>query len=589
MGGHLSPARVPCRLYGTHENYLKDKDGDKYFSEVVMNMTVRMAAVVSAITFLIPNVLLAQDNINTSFSTIKGNEFLRVAAEAARKKVADMTFEEFKASEFVFKEPFDGGKYIVNGDTPISSEAKLFQFYNELAGTQIPGAELTVYHVDGKDIIWDSIKQSNLTYCVSNTFGANKAAVVAAMNSAAAAWEAAVEIDFKYVSSQDGNCTTSNNSVLYDVRPVSYGAYLARAFFPDDDRAQRNVLIDDSSFNVSGNLTLEGILRHELGHTIGLRHEHTRPESGTCYEDADWRGVTDYDAFSVMHYPQCNGQGDWSLNLTEMDKHGTACLYGAAPGFTIDPTICTTSVTVTDDLIWQHRGGQVHYWPMKNGQRQGGKNIYVPVSGDWHLAGVGDVDGDGTQDLVWQHRLGQVHYWTMKDGKRKSGHNVHTPVGADWTLTGAGDVDGDGTADIVWQNNRSGQVHYWPMKNGARQGGKNIHKAVGADWTLVDIGDVKGNGTDDLIWRHRNGQAHYWSMKNGSRISGHNIHTPVSGDWALECVGDVNGDNTDDLVWRHRLGQTHYWPMNNGKRQGGINIHSPVSGDWRLAGVGDVD
>jgi hypothetical protein len=102
------------------------------------------------------------------------------------------------------------------------------------------------------------------------------------------------------------------------------------------------VLIDESSFHLDpdGALQLVGILRHELGHTLGWRHEHTRPESGTCFEDNDWRPLTDYDRFSVMHYPQCNGGGDWSLKLTHMDKNGAACVYGAAPGFQVDPQIC---------------------------------------------------------------------------------------------------------------------------------------------------------------------------------------------------------------------------------------------------------
>ena len=115
---------------------------------------------------------------------------------------------------------------------------------------------------------------------------------------------------------------------------VNLNAYLARAFFPDDARETRNVLIDNSAFElpVGGKLSLTGILRHELGHAIGARHEQTRPESGTCFEDKDWRGVTDYDAFSVMHYPQCNGKGDWSLTLTVQDKNGIACLYKPAPG-----------------------------------------------------------------------------------------------------------------------------------------------------------------------------------------------------------------------------------------------------------------
>ena len=47
--------------------------------------------------------------------------------------------------------------------------------------------------------------------------------------------------------------------------------------------------------------------------------------------------------------------------------------------------------------------GQVHYWPMLNGQRQGGIDIATPVGPDWTLRGVGDMNGDGTDDIVWQH------------------------------------------------------------------------------------------------------------------------------------------------------------------------------------------
>ena len=152
----------------------------------------------------------------------------------------------------------------------------------------------------------------------------------------------------------------------------------------------------------------------------------------------------------------------------------------------------------TTDILWQHINGQVHYWPILNGQRQGGINIHTPVGPDWRLIGAGDVNGDGTDDVLWQHINGQVHYWPILNGQRQGGINIHTPVGPDWRLIGAGDVNGDGTDDILWQH-IFGQVHYWPILNGQRQGGINIHTPVGPDWRLIGAGDVNGDGTDDIL------------------------------------------------------------------------------------------
>lgn len=275
----------------------------------------------------------------------EAQRFFDEAAEQQRLKEADKTFEEFKAS--VYREPFAGGKFIVNGDTAIADEKALEEFFenNVKAKRQCPdnNCELAVYVVGGLDAVWNATDKKRLTYCVSSQFGSRYNAVVVAMTAATQAWEAAADIDFLHLADEDGDCVPETAGVVFDVRPVNVnGRYLARAFFPNEARPGRNVLIDQSAFRLdpNGALTLTGVLRHELGHALGARHEHTRPDSGACFEDADWRGVTDYDAFSTMHYPQCNGLGDWSLRLTDKDKSGIACLYGAASGFTIDTTIC---------------------------------------------------------------------------------------------------------------------------------------------------------------------------------------------------------------------------------------------------------
>jgi serine protease len=268
---------------------------------------------------------------------------LKRGAQVQRRQWATRTFAEFERS--VYKEPFPGGKYIVNGDIAIADRKHLEEFFETRIKRDPPETapgQLVVHQAGGQDAIWNSSQKRELTYCVSTTFGSRHAQVVTEMQAATGAWEQVANVDFLHVASQDASCTASNANVMFDVRPVNVnGEYLARAFFPNEPRAGRNVLIDESSFQLgSGNLSLVGILRHELGHTLGWRHEHTRPDSGTCFEDNDWRPLTSYDRFSVMHYPQCNGGGDWSLTLTNLDKNGAACAYGAAPGFAVDPTVC---------------------------------------------------------------------------------------------------------------------------------------------------------------------------------------------------------------------------------------------------------
>ncbi|HLM74515.1 MAG TPA: M57 family metalloprotease [Polyangiaceae bacterium] len=236
-----------------------------------------------------------------------------------------MSYEEFKAT--VYQEP-DTGLYIVDGDTPIADERGLKDFYSK----HVQQGALAVYSINNVDIKWSDTQKIKLTYCVSTTFGTNHAKVVTAMNNAAAAWEAAGNVNFDYLSQYDGSCTASQAGVVFDVRPVnSGGQYLARAFFPNSARSGRNVLVDNTAFGSLGQWTLDGILRHELGHVLGFRHEHTRSESGTCFEDNNFRTVTPYDSKSVMHYPQCNGTNQGDLVLTAQDITGIQSIYGA-PG-----------------------------------------------------------------------------------------------------------------------------------------------------------------------------------------------------------------------------------------------------------------
>lgn len=253
---------------------------------------------------------------------------------------AGPSYEEWKA--LVPRDPASG-KYILDWDIAIRGEDHLYKRWQ----SEQSGQGLSIATAAGADIKWNDTQKLNLTYCISNAFGAtNKPLVVAAMKGASDdGWEKFGNVNFIYVPEQDATCTATNTNVVFDVTPVnSNGAYLAAAFFPNEPRNDRNVFIDGSAF--TSNYTLQNILTHELGHTLGFIHEHyIRPgQTANCSGNQPNRNLEGYDQASTMHYPQCGAPGN-TLALSVKDKTGIALVYGESTLGNVSPTASITIPT----------------------------------------------------------------------------------------------------------------------------------------------------------------------------------------------------------------------------------------------------
>ncbi len=457
----------------------------------------------------------------------------------------------------------DDGEVIVGGDAVVSLVAS-----REMAGVDPDRGIDDFRQYRTTNLVADSID----TICIdgSDMTGLNSTALDNALDN-----YNDLDLSFRMVRTQ-GSTRGCDAEIVFEMVPGSAG----KAGFPAGGLPYDSVTIG-SSIASSGLSVLTHVMTHELGHCVGFRHTDYFDRSISC-------GVGGAESIAPEGAVHIAGT---PTGATFNGSVMNACYNSGSTGDWVPADLTAIDALYqrdTDDLVWQHSSGQVHYWAMKHGTSTGGFNVDLPVGPDWTLRGVGDVNDDGTEDIVWQNSAGQVHYWAMRDGKKLGGYDIDAPVGSAWHLRGVGDLNGDGTADIVWQHT-SGQVHYWPIVNGQNAGGVDIGAPVGSGWNLRGVGDVTGDGTDDIVWQTNGGQVHYWPIVDGAKAGGANIGSAVGSAWSLRGVGDVSGDGTDDIVWRHSGGQVHYWPIKNGIQIGGVDIGSVVGSAWFLRGVGSVE
>jgi hypothetical protein len=192
--------------------------------------------------------------------------------------------------------------------------------------------ELVGHIVAGQLIRWRP--GAELTYCVlRGTFQdqGRYQMVRDNMDKATANWQDTCGVVFRHVADLDNSPGTANPGVLFTVREFdSQGQFIAAAFFPGDPQNRRRMLIDRTQYfdDSPGGFDKVGILRHELGHVLGFRHEHIRSEApAICPDEDPGMDLTAYDPQSVMHY-FCGGVGSRLLAITELDKIGSQRLYG---------------------------------------------------------------------------------------------------------------------------------------------------------------------------------------------------------------------------------------------------------------------
>lgn len=488
--------------------------------------------------------------------------------------------------------------YVIERDAAVSLAALRTYYDEHVAPRSIGGLRSKVnLKGDGSDDVWLGLRQLDLSYCVSTAFGSQHPRAVSEMAAAAASWQAAARVAFRHVAAQDATCTVGNPNVTFVVRPWTAG--FAMAFFPSSPSSERAVFMDFAAFDAVLDPTIP-VFRHELGHTLGLRHEHIG--NGTpCRGEttANSRDLTPYDVASIMHYGsrECGGAGVSATNLSARDIDGIRQLYGdpfrpnfAAPsglpafqyelpgGWRIEEDVRVLADTNLDgraDIIGFGHDGVYRALATTSGTFEPATllmNNFGTAQG-WnntnHVRTVADVSGDGRADIVGFGSAGvSIALANLAGGfdapylAMPGSFNFDSGWRTDKHLRLLGYINNDTRADIVAFGDAGVQVALSTgtgfaapvLANGnfgysAAAGGWRVetHPRLLADMNDDDRMDIVGFGENGVVVALASASGGFpaasttlWST--GFAASAWNTATSV------RTVADVNGDGKGDVV-----------------------------------------
>jgi hypothetical protein len=482
--------------------------------------------------------------------------------------------------------------YIVEWDRPLTLE-QLRAYYDANVvqrGTATVSQESTVNVFNGQDDVWTGDGGLRLTYCVSNDFGANKTRAVDEMHAATRAWEDVGHVNFRYVPAQDATCSNTNTTIGFAVRPWSSGG--ACAFFPSGGACvARTLVMDFADFdtnpffaNNAPNMRTVGVFRHELGHILGLRHEQTRPDPGVCFEDNDWRAVTNYDQASVMHYPWCNGVMTSDLSVTALDRLGLQRLYPFNFSSLRDPDEkFDLNNDGRDDICGRGTAGV--YCALSNGAGFGPVTLWQSTLSDasnWNnpqyftTIRFPDLNGDHRADICGRggagihcalgtgSGFGPLTLWASSYSDANSWNLAEY-----YSTIRFPDLDGDGRADVCGRG--SGGINC-ALSNGSGFGAVSLWSTNFRDsfgwnagpeyYSTIRFPDVNGDGRADVCGRGSGGIN--CGLSNGAIFAATSLWTTNFSDlnnwhtspgyYSTIRFPDVNGDGRADVCGRGSAG-----------------------------------
>jgi hypothetical protein len=147
-------------------------------------------------------------------------------------------------------------------------------------------------------------------------------------------------------------------------------------------------------------------------------------------------------------------------------------VLGSAPSFYQVVAVGDFTGDHQDDILFRNLNtGEIAEWQITNNALgPAAPHVVGSTSTSYHVVGTGDFDNTGANDILFRHENGQIAMWLLTSAGDLLGApaTVGGPVAANFHVDGVGDLNGDGRSDIVFRD-QDGVLIEWLMNGSTIQ------------------------------------------------------------------------------------------------------------------------